>query len=1019
MTLSLFDYAIDFDSPRWLALLALLPILWLMGRKSLRALGPWRRVLALLARAALVTAMVFALADVQIVRKTDRLAVIYLLDRSLSVSPDEGARAIEYINTSRAANRDSGRGDLAGVIVFGKQAAVELPPLAENVPLLNIETHVDPDFTDLASGLRLARACFPPDCAKRLVILSDGNENLESAREEAQALLDSEIGVDVVPLRHPQRTDVAVEKVTMAREVQRGAPFEVRAVVNALATGPDADSAVVPGKLRVLRRNGADEQLVAEEAIQVEPGRRVYAFRQQIEDPDFYTYEVQFVPDAAAQDGMPQNNRATAFTQVRGPGRVLLIEDGDHVGDFNHLAERLRAAKIDVEVQPSHNSFTSLADLQRYDSVVLANVPRTSSDENRQQFSDDQVSMLVRNTQQMGSGLVMLGGPNSFGAGGWTRTPLEEAMPVDFQVKNAKVVPQGALMLVIDSSGSMSGDKLVMSRAAAVAAVQVLGERDFVGVVTFDSAATTVVPMQRVGTGAKITSRIDTIASGGGTNMMPGMETGYAALMRADAAVKHMIVLTDGQTEGAGFEALAARMRKRDITTTSVAIGTDAATDLMQRIARVGGGKSYRVENPRVIPRIFMKEAMRVARPLVYENPAGIRPQLNYPHEILRGIPDPLPPLTGYVLTTAKSNPLVEVSLLAALPSPGTHPLLASWTYGLGRSAVLTTDAGQRWAKQWVEWENYDKLFTQLVRWSMRPTTGDGRFTMSTEARDGKLQIVINALDHDESYLNFLMPRGAVIDPEMQSTELKIEQVAPGRYVATCPAEKAGNYFVSIMPGPDIAPLRTGVNVSYSPEFRQVQDENASLLTSLAEQAPAGGKAGRIINLDVPPVASVDESVFRRDLPRPTSRESCWHLLLFGVGCLFFVDVLNRRVAFSLAPALALTQRMVAALRRQQAPAESSEVLDRLRRKKQEVADRLDNLQAGTRWEGETNGQDELSEPSVTATVPRPSVGAAPTLEAPQTVEEESYTARLLSAKRKIQREHQTSAPGVIDKKPD
>lgn len=1017
MTLSLFDYSIDFDSPRWLALLALLPILWLMGRNSLRALGRWRRALALLARAALVVAIVFALADLQIVRKTDRLAVIYLLDRSLSVSPSEGARAIEFINSSREANRDTGRGDLAGVIVFGRQAAVELPPLAENVPLLSIETHVDPDFTDLASGLRLARACFPPDCAKRLVILSDGNENLESAREEAQALLDSEIGVDVVPLRHPQRTDVAVEKVTMAREVQRGAPFEVRAVVNSLTTGPNATSTAVPGKLRVLRRHGADEQLVAEEAIQVEPGRRVYAFRQQIEDPDFYTYDVQFVPDDPTQDGMPQNNRATAFTQVRGPGRVLLIEDGDHVGDFEHLVDRLRAANIEVEVQPSHNCFATLADLQRYDSVVLANVPRTSGGADVVQFSDDQVSMLVRNTQQMGSGLVMLGGPNSFGAGGWTNTPLEAAMPVDFQVKNAKVVPQGALMLVIDSSGSMSGDKIVMSKAAAVAAVQVLGERDFVGVVSFDSGATTVVPMQRVGTGAKINSRIDTIASGGGTNMMPGMEAGYAALLRADAAVKHMIVLTDGQTEGAGFESLAARMRKRDITTSSVAIGTDSATGLMDRIAKTGGGKSYLVQNPRVIPRIFMKEAMRVSRPLVYENPAGIRPQVNYPHEMLRGIPDPVPPVTGYVLTTAKSNPLVEVSWTSSLPSPGTHPLLASWTYGLGRSAVLTTDAGQRWAKEWVAWENYDKLFTQLVRWSMRPTTGDGRFTMSTEARDGKLQIVINALDHDEGYLNFLMPRGAVIDPEMQSSELKIEQVAPGRYVAECPAEKAGNYFVSVMPGAEMAPLRTGVNVSYSPEFRQVHDENVSLLTSLAEQAPSGGKAGRIIDLDVPSPTVANESVFRRDLPRPTSRESCWHLLIFGVGCLFFVDVLNRRVAFSLAPAAALARRVATAVRRRPVQTESTEVMDRLRRKKQEVADRLDNLQAGTRWDGEAAGRDELSEPLVAAAAHQSTATAAPTLVAPATVEEESYTARLLSAKRKIQREHQSATVDL--KKPE
>ena len=67
-------------------------------------------------------------------------------------------------------------------------------------------------------------------------------------------------------------------------------------------------------------------------------------------------------------------------------------------------------------------------------------------------FSDDQIAVLVRNTQQMGAGLVMLGGPNSFGAGGWANTELEKAMPVDFQIKNAKVVPVGALVLMMHAS---------------------------------------------------------------------------------------------------------------------------------------------------------------------------------------------------------------------------------------------------------------------------------------------------------------------------------------------------------------------------------------------------------------------------------------------------------------------------------------------------------------------------------------------------------------------------------------
>ncbi len=137
----------------------------------------------------------------------------------------------------------------------------------------------------------------------------------------------------------------------------------------------------------------------------------------------------------------------------------------------------LRRQNLEVVVQPSNRLFSNLAELQRYDLVVLADVARTTGvdAERLATFSDDQIEMLVQNTQHMGSGLLMLGGPDSFGAGGWTNTALEKAMPVDFQVKNAKVVPSGALMLVLDSSGSMSGDKLELSKAAAMAAVKILG----------------------------------------------------------------------------------------------------------------------------------------------------------------------------------------------------------------------------------------------------------------------------------------------------------------------------------------------------------------------------------------------------------------------------------------------------------------------------------------------------------------------------------------------------------------
>jgi uncharacterized membrane protein len=516
-------------------------------------------------------------------------------------------------------------------------------------------------------------------------VLSDGNENLDSALDESRALAEADIGIDVVPLVRVQAGDVQIEKIATPPEVRRNTPFDVRVVLD--NSREPGENGAVPGRLRVFRRLGGREQLVTEQSITVEPGKRVFSFREELSTSDFYTYDAEFLPDDAAADSIPQNNRATAFTQVHGQGRVLFIEDWANPGEFDDLVARLRAARIEVDVRPSNQLFGSLGELQRYDTVVLANVPRTSGEnaESLSQFTDEQIDMLVRNTHQLGGGLVMLGGPSSFGAGGWTNTALETAMPVDFQIKNAKVVPIGALVLVIDRSGSMDGEKINMSKAAAIAALKTLGQLDYLGVVAFSGDFEWLAPMQKVGHGTRIAAQISRLGPGGGTTMMPAMTDAYQSVMRVNAGVKHMIVLTDGRTEQANFAALASRMRGRGVTTTAVAVGADADKGMLQSIATAGGGKFYHVIQPSAIPRIFMKEARRVARPLVYEN-QGIAVGQTRSHEILEGVSGPFPTMSGYVMTTPKTNPLVEIPLVASHPLPGGHPVLAAWSYGLGRA---------------------------------------------------------------------------------------------------------------------------------------------------------------------------------------------------------------------------------------------------------------------------------------------------------------------------------------------
>ena len=249
----------------------------------------------------------------------------------------------------------------------------------------------------------------------------------------------------------------------------------------------------------------------------VEPGKRVFTVRETIEEVDFFTYEARFVPDDPAADTLPQNNVATAFTHVRGQGQTLLIENAEAPGQFDPFIEQLRCANLTVVRMSTDELFGSLGELQPFDTVILADVPREA-------FCLEQMKMLVANTEQMGAGLIMLGGPNSFGgAGGWARTPLEAAMPVDFQIHNAKVVPIGMLALVIDCSGSMMGDKITMARAAASAAVDVLSPRDYVSVTAFDQAPHVICTTMRLDRRPTVKAKIAQIVAMGGTFMEPAI----------------------------------------------------------------------------------------------------------------------------------------------------------------------------------------------------------------------------------------------------------------------------------------------------------------------------------------------------------------------------------------------------------------------------------------------------------------------------------------------------------------
>ncbi|MCI0492528.1 MAG: glutamine amidotransferase, partial [Planctomycetes bacterium] len=978
-------------------------------------------VFALALRTLVLMLLVFALGEMQYQRTSDRLTVIYLLDQSLSIPEARREAMIRYTNASIREQRNDSLGDQAGVIVFGRNAEVELPPVDFDIQLrTRIESLLDPEFTNLANAMQRAMAMFPHDSAKRVVIVTDGNENIGDALEQARAMADAGVSIDVLPVPLVRTSEVSVDKVALPADVRRGQPFELRVVLNN-ATEETENVQPVAGKIRIIRKAGDREETLADAPVEIEPGKRVFSLREEIDQADFYTYEARFVPDDPKADALSQNNLATAFTHVRGKGQVLLIEDWEHAGEFDYLIERLRDDGLEVVAMPSNRLFSSLPELQRYDTVILANVPRSSGEDaaSVSSFTDEQIKMLVRNTEELGCGLIMVGGPNSFGAGGWTNTDLEKAMPVDFQIKSAKVVPVGALVLNMHAGEIPQAN--YWQKVIAEEAIKALGPRDYCGLISWNGTdqwlwGQSQGGMLRVGPNRQVMlSRIDRMSIGDMPEFDPSMKKAAAAFAALpDAAVKHMIIISDGDPSPPSPSTLQA-LKDGGVKVTTVAVGSHGilGSNIMQDIATFTGGKYYVVNNANALPKIYQREARRIARPLVYEPQPPVIPQILMDHEIVQGLNDAFPPVSGFVLTSVKENSLVEVILRSPIPSEAQNStILAAWNYGLGKAVAFTTDAGLRWTSSWTAWDQYDRFFSQMVRWSMRPSGDTGNFVVTADVQGSKTQVVISALDKNDEFLNYQTMTGTVIGPNMESIPLDIEQTAPGRYVGEFDSTTPGSYMIMVTPGAGQAMIRTGVNVGYSDEFRD-RESNVTLLESIAKLLTKAGDPGKLL----PPLPEVPETKeeeslgpqlavdpYRHDLPLAIAIQDIWPWLVLVGSCLFFADVFVRRVQVSFDWLGPVWTRAGDIVLRREREVVAPETMERLRSRKAEIERSIESRRAASRFEpdAETPIDPNATEIQATAAEPTKLPAASPQMPKVEDEPEDSYTARLLKAKKQV-----------------
>ena len=803
---------------------------WWVNRHSVTDMSPERKRLALGLRIAIYALVVLALAGFRFVRRSDSLSVIFLMDASKSIREDQRQQEMAFVQNAAKSMRKT---DTAGVVTFGKDPdQTVVPDPSKPFQIDGVRHSGATNATNIAQAMDAALAMpTPVGSAVKFVLLSDGNENVGSALGSLPSLTAKGVKVDSVILPSSLKKEALIDRLVLPSRVKIGEPFQVKVITSALNRQR--------GRLS-LRREG--QPVGAPREVDLPAGKRVYTFDSHIDKPGFYRYEAQLETDAAS-DTLLENNKGLGFVSVRGKPQILYIADTAERVPF--LQQALKSQNIDVAYLPPAACPTSPAAFQMFDSVIISDVPRLV-------FSQAQMEAIQVSTRDFGVGFGMIGGVNSFGAGRYRNTPIEETLPVTLEVKKQKRLPSVAVALVIEDLEIPSS--VNMSKEAAKAMIELLDPMDEVGVLDCNgfggfgpgagaggAGGTWRVPLQHVTDRAAIQSTIDTLENmGDPPSYDPYLIEAATKLQASEAKVKHIIFLGDGDAayEGMGdtINSAMAKVRRMGITVSTVASGADQrGIAYMAQIARDGGGHAYVADQPSDLPRILLKDQQTISAPPIIEEP--FTPRQVPGDEVIAGLGG-MPPLLGYNIANVK--PTAGVSLV----SHRNDPILATWRYGLGRSMAFMSDDKNRWAIQWLPWGGYGPFWAQAIRWTMRSyTPSDFQTQVTMDGTRG--HVVVTALDKDGRFVNRLTFRGRVATPDMDSSkpnDVDIRQTAPGTYEGWFDAGQIGTYLVNVVRETQGKPPEmtvSGLVVPYSPEYRDLE-ANDYLMTQVAQ---AGGGA--------------------------------------------------------------------------------------------------------------------------------------------------------------------------------
>ncbi|MDD7986846.1 VWA domain-containing protein [Lentisphaera marina] len=696
------------------------------------------------------------------------LHIVYLVDVSQSVDLDDAQKALLSIEKNIASLKAN---DSHSLYMFAN--GVKKTNIKE---LKQTLTDWDSKFSDdqfrsqssIAAALELVKMVYPANKIKKLCLFSDGIETGDKLFSSIESLKAEEININFQELKKIQKPEVSVT------ELKTSTPIAYRGEVVRM-TATVLSNYDTKAKLKFVSQGVIVHALDLE--LEKDTPKKVN-FQVTSNETTSGIWEAEI---SAPKDYFPINNTARCSLIMQGEAKVLALHNKPT--KLRELKKALEKQGISMDVRGKFGLPASLQALNEFDAIMFADIDATN-------LSARQMDNVRKYVTEFGGGLIMTGSENSFGLGGYYKTPIEEVLPVTSRYEKEKEQPSLGLVLIIDKSGSMSGQPIVLAREASKAAVELLSSRDQVGVIAFDGNAKLVTDLTSAANKGEVLSQIDGIGAGGGTNLYPAMLMGRDMLGVSSSKIKHMIILSDGQSQGGDFEGISSELSQMGVTISTVSLGQGAAVDLMAAIAQIGNGRAYVTNNAEEMPRIFTKETMEASRSAIKEEPFS--PIKINDSDYLQGINiDETPLLLGYVMTKIKASAQVQL-----LTETG-DPLLASGRYGLGQSIAFTSDATELWAGEWLEWNDFGKFWAQVVRSIVRNKSAQG-FITNLQNDDKEMNLAIYRSNENGTPENHVSWDATLMDNNGKIQKLPIQQTGFGTYQSRFAKPKDENFTIRL-----------------------------------------------------------------------------------------------------------------------------------------------------------------------------------------------------------------------------